>query len=439
MSSLQRALLRYPDDANPLLWQERVLLVKIGGTAWFAATPDGDIVRVDLSDYECRFMVAGRRLPFGVKEKDCYLVYKARRIDKFFDATELARMQEEAEVRMSLEEQPLAADGGGPSGSGSAGALLATSRPRRIRGKTPPHAQLSLPAAALRDGGAGDEVSSNTTPLGAGSDWYAVEKVLEVGPGDRVPAPVDALRRGHRGLSEFIHQQFVCARRMTDADLTEFMSQFKLGGGQSSLALAAVSSDARTLPVLSTAVGRHREFSTLAELCEEEIFDDFPLTGPRTAHWCMNFLRRRHTPTDHHMSFRTMARLGSDAWGMGEHEQLLKMIELAGSFDQLDLSNLAWADMAFRRIQVIEWVHHERVREGEASGDRLSPEEWAAFSGTTKAGDTLMVCPQLLSHMKGVVETDVQIMKSVRKAREERELKRGHAKAKGKGKASSDG
>jgi len=193
MSSLQRALLRYPDDANPLLWQERVLLVKIGGTAWFAATPDGDIVRVDLSDYECRFMVAGRRLPFGVKEKDCYLVYKARRIDKFFDAAELARMQEEAEVRLTLEEPPLVVDGVGPSGSGSAGALLDSSRPRRIRGKTPPRGQLALPAAALR-GEAGDEVTSNTTPLGAGSDWYAVEKVA------------DGLRRGHRGLSEVLHQ-----------------------------------------------------------------------------------------------------------------------------------------------------------------------------------------------------------------------------------------
>mmetsp|Transcript_102511 Transcript_102511/g.330659 ORF Transcript_102511/g.330659 Transcript_102511/m.330659 type:complete len:439 (+) Transcript_102511:461-1777(+) len=438
MTSLQSALIRYPDDAHPLLWQERVLLVKIGGTAWFAASPDGDIERLYLADYECRFMVAGRRLPFGVKEKDCYLVYKARRADKFFDAGELARMQEEAEVRLSLEDQPLPTVGGGASGSGAAGALPVSSGPRRIRGKTPPRSGPRLPVAALMNVG-DDEVASNTTPLSAASDWYAVEKASGVAPGDRVPSPAASLRRGHRGLSECVPSQFVCARRMTDADLKEFMMHFKLGGGHSSLTSATLSSDARTLPVLSTAVGRHREFSSLAELCEEELFDDFPLTGPRTAHWCLNFLRRRHTPTDHHMSFRTMARLGSDAWGMGEHEQLLKMVELAGSFDQLDLSNLAWAEMAFRRIQVIEWVHHERVREGEASGDRLSPEEWAAFSGTTKAGDTLMVCPQLLSHMKGVVETDVQIMKSVRKAREERELKRGHAKAKGKGKASADG
>jgi hypothetical protein len=44
-----------------------------------------------------------------------------------------------------------------------------------------------------------------------------------------------------------------------------------------------------------------------------------------------------------------------------------------------------------------------------------------------------MVCPAFLSHVKSEVETDVVIMKSVRKAREERELKRGgRPKAKGK-------
>ena len=40
----------------------------------------------------------------------------------------------------------------------------------------------------------------------------------------------------------------------------------------------------------------------------------------------------------------------------------------------------------------------------------------------------------MLTHVRTVVETDASIMKSVRKAREERELKRGvKPKAKGKG------
>ena len=42
-----------------------------------------------------------------------------------------------------------------------------------------------------------------------------------------------------------------------------------------------------------------------------------------------------------------------------------------------------------------------------------------------RTGDVLMVCPSLLAHVKTVVEADVGIMKSVRKAREEIELRRG--------------
>ena len=80
----------------------------------------------------------------------------------------------------------------------------------------------------------------------------------------------------------------------------------------------------------------------------------------------------------------------------------------------------------------MEWVHHERVKEQEVGGsDRISQEELAAFTGASRAGESLMVAPSLLSHVKQNVETDANIMKSVRKAKEERELRRG-AKAKAK-------
>ncbi len=104
---------------------------------------------------------------------------------------------------------------------------------------------------------------------------------------------------------------------------------------------------------------------------------------------------------------------------------LCQLIEFAGCYDQLDLTNCAFAEAAFRRIQTIEWVHHERVRDSDVvAGDRITAEELSAFAGTSKTSDVLMVSPALLSHVKQVVETDVTIMKSVRKAREERELRR---------------
>ena len=134
-----------------------------------------------------------------------------------------------------------------------------------------------------------------------------------------------------------------------------------------------------------------------------------------------------------------MTRLSSDSWGVAEHENLAHLLTLSAEYDQLDLTNLAWAEAAARRMQTIEWVYHDKVRENEqVAGDRISIEEMSAFSGTHRAGETTMICPALLSHVRGQVETDVGIMKSVRKAREERYLRRKNKKP-GKGGAKGDG
>ena len=78
---------------------------------------------------------------------------------------------------------------------------------------------------------------------------------------------------------------------------------------------------------------------------------------------------------------------------------------------------------------MLELVHHEKVRDCETgSSDRISPEEMQAFTGTSVVSNSLMVCPALLQHVKEVVEVDAAIMKVVRKAREERELRRGPKK-----------
>ena len=183
--------------------------------------------------------------------------------------------------------------------------------------------------------------------------------------------------------------------------------------------------DARTLAIKFAGGSRHRDFGSLHEDCEQEDFDDFPLSGPRTVLWCLCFLRRRRVPTDHHAMFKNVARLNADSWGVSEHENLCQMLTLGGEYDQLDLTNCAWSEAALRRLQTIEWVYHEKVREAEVvAGDRITVEEMSAFAGTTRAGEVLMLCPALLAHVKAQVETDVGIMKVVRKAREERELKR---------------
>ncbi|CAK0871026.1 unnamed protein product [Prorocentrum cordatum] len=121
-------------------------------------------------------------------------------------------------------------------------------------------------------------------------------------------------------------------------------------------------------------------------------------------------------------------------WGFAEHETLLRIIELAGQRDQLDISNLACMEASLRRVQTIGWACHDKIRETDAgSSSRLSIEEATAFSGLSRSGDLLMVAPSYLERAKAQVEKDAAITnKNIRKAKEERELRRNQKDKPGK-------
>lgn len=93
--------------------------------------------------------------------------------------------------------------------------------------------------------------------------------------------------------------------------------------------------------------------------------------------------------------------------------------------------NSLGVELMFRRVQTIEYAHSEKARENEARspGGKLALEEQYMFGSLVRQAGTLMICPQLLQHVKEEVEKDVQLQKNLRKAKEERELA---AKAKGK-------
>lgn len=99
--------------------------------------------------------------------------------------------------------------------------------------------------------------------------------------------------------------------------------------------------------------------------------------------------------------------------------------------DMVNGFNSLGVELMFRRVQTIEYAHSEKARENEArsSGGKLALEEQYMFGSLVRQAGTLMICPQLLQHVKEEVEKDVQLQKNLRKAKEERELA---AKAKGK-------
>ena len=98
----------------------------------------------------------------------------------------------------------------------------------------------------------------------------------------------------------------------------------------------------------------------------------------------------------------------------------------------MDRSNLEWAELCFGRLQVIERVHREEAQEAEGgSHGRVSPKEVMAFSGTARTPESLMVRPDLLSHVQGVVETIAEIMVGPRLARKEQGWRQTKAEARG--------
>ncbi|CAK0911498.1 unnamed protein product [Prorocentrum cordatum] len=449
-----RAVVRYGGDD---LWHERILLYPaaseasgagLPGVCWVVYTPDHDMYIEELeggspddSPVEWLEMPRDLRLPSGLGRAYRFEEVPTEEVMKGLYRRAYSAAQADAEARGVLLETPVAvrtAAGRDVAVQEALGANFFGGR--RMTGKRPllgldlggDHRGPSGPAAAAAEGvgdtGApGAAVEGTSTPRSSGRVWRAAEadERCRIALGDELGPPAHSLCG--KGLFLAAPGRAVVVH-LTGLDQDSFVMSLRVGEGQPLRAGAESGGggDARTLAVKNGPRGRGREWREVVDACEEEPFGDFPVAGPRSAWWCLDFLRRRHTPTDHHLMFKTTARLQSEQWGVQEHEQLMKYIELAGTYDQLDLSNCAFAEAIFRRAQTIEWSYHDRLREADSasSKDKMSPEEFSAFSGFSKAGDLLMVAPALLEFVKGQVEKDAAIMKNIRKAREERELRR---------------
>ena len=118
-----------------------------------------------------------------------------------------------------------------------------------------------------------------------------------------------------------------------------------------------------------------------------------------------------------------MCRLDGQAWGVQEHFQCTQFLKLLLLVDQLDGSNLEGVEAIFRRMQTIEYSHSQKLRETESKGgpSKLSLEEQAAFAGAMRAHTSLMICPDMLEHVRKEVEREASLAKNLVKARENRD------------------
>ncbi|CAK0809423.1 unnamed protein product, partial [Prorocentrum cordatum] len=144
-------------------------------------------------------------------------------------------------------------------------------------------------------------------------------------------------------------------------------------------------SDARALPVMHTAVGRERAWTSVIADCREE---NIPAFGAKDSDF-----------------------------GVSERETLSKVVEMFGTVGQLDLYNLAGVEVAYRKLQLIEYYWDERRQEQQQANAKMPLDEVQAFLGGGRAAS--MECPELLEQVSKELERIAGIKKNARKLREE--------------------
>ena len=276
---------------------------------------------------------------------------------------------------------------------------------RRVRGKSSP---LPAPgragAATPTEQPLGGEVGSGRLPADAEQQWRVV---ASSGPeflkGDALTSADDFFLVGDVGLAS--------AKGATVA--------VQLQGPQADEEI-----DARVLPVVCTPEGvRKRHFrDAIRELSESE-WAGWPLRGPRTAKWCLDFIGQEDLhPRARHTKWRHESRLLPGDVGVADHELIMRVLELAIVFDQLNVAELASFELLLRKAQLAEWRHRDRLLANGA--DDIGEDEFL-YLGTSETRGLLMVCPELSDHITAELHKEASVMKERRKLRDERRISRG--------------
>ena len=301
------------------------------GRGWhIVLSPDFDMfaeqIFLENDDLTAYRVGVGLELPAGIGAGNAY---RFRDLPGAAEMTQFRRDARHAAAAMS------APPGGGPG-------VVAP-----IAGGAP----VALPVVAAGDGGAGGEDYV----------WVRVESEAGGRRGDVVVLDGTEIIHGAIGLKPQ-DGIYYAIKRMKRSEVEKYKGK-------------EASSDARLMGLSFQGLSRtERQWRDVSKEIQQETIEDWSVPGPRTSDWCIRFLNRRNGgPSDHHRWWTQNHALKPEAWGVGEHDHLMKVVDKLGRFDGLDLANLAGAELIFRRLQLIEYVYSERGPgggKGQPKGDK---------------------------------------------------------------------
>lgn len=191
----------------------------------------------------------------------------------------------------------------------------------------------------------------------------------------------------------------------------------RLGGGASEglneapQDVASSGEDARTLAVDYDGQGeRHKPWKQFCKELGEVPFSDWPLEGPRTMlHLAKHMDKHGRTPTAFLERWCRAKRVEDSDRVQHELRTLVDCLELLGTYDQVNIANLAGAEVLARRLQTVFDAY-------ELNPQRPNYEAARYFSGMGTATDA--VAPELRSYVAKKARDEAELEKQRQKARE---------------------
>ena len=407
-------------------WHERYVAGVVAGQKCICVTPDLEVIEEVLDAPPRRQVIMGTEahtLPATLGKPKGHPVY---RFDRGLSAAELRGAQPEIDKAMGVpeaeeeseeEEEEEEEDEVEPRPARKPARAPAKKKPAGHtggEGKWPakPDGEGAWLLAEGPDiGKEVDLVAGVMVSLGKRGLYTVSAEVLEIAwiPLDELPAHAKKLKAdGKEGAAP-------AADGTTGSGLVALKAALKVADGADGDGDG--SGDARILPIKrdDESGERWRDFRSVAQSSHMQEFADWPLEGPRTALWlCKEIAKSGGGPVQHHTRWRTAYRVEEADRACHEHEFLCTLLEVAGSYDQLDLGCLASVETVCRRLQLLE--------ETKAGGGMAAFEGAKHFLGYRRTGPLL--APSLSNHVSSQLSQQVSIMKEMRKHADEKKLSR---------------
>jgi hypothetical protein len=179
----------------------------------------------------------------------------------------------------------------------------------------------------------------------------------------------------------------------------------------------AMVSDVRILPILrDEAQERWRTIAEAAAEVRETEFEDWPLENARSSRVLLRDLRRSgKTYLSSHERWASKSGIKATDRAIHEHHCLSKLLELAVSYDQLDVTNLACLEVAAKRRMMLETAYKGRPDNPNFAGS-------SHFMGYGEEGDGTHVDPAANRYRSDKLKEETNMLREARLTREESAL-----------------